>query len=136
MINLGTNDESAFSQPAVFYDDNGKLFDQKLDADGSYEAESAKRLRDAMKDFLKEVRQCNPAAEIIWAYGMLGTPLKDLIEEMLDEYQRESVDAAVRFVELIPATPDTIGSREHPGARCHRQAAELLTAEIKKIKKI
>ena len=136
VINLGTNDESAFSQQAVFYDENGKLFDQKLDADGSYEAESAKRLRDAMKDFLHEVRQCNPAAEIIWAYGMLGTPLKDLIQEMLDEYQRESGDAAVRFVELIPATPDTIGSREHPGVRCHRQAAELLTAEIKKIKKI
>ena len=39
VINLGTNDESAFSQPAVFYDDNGKLFDLKLDADGSFEGD-------------------------------------------------------------------------------------------------
>ena len=136
VINLGTNDESAFSQPAVFCDEDGILFNQKLEVDGSYEAASELRLKQAMKEFLKKVRRCNPMAEIIWAYGMLGTPLKDLIQEMLDGYKKESGDAKVRFVELIPADSDTIGSREHPGVHCHRQAAEILTNEIKKLKKI
>ncbi len=136
VINLGTNDESAFSQPSVFCDETGMLFDQRLEADGSYEAYSAERLRNAMKIFLKKVRHYNGEAEIIWAYGMLGTPLKDLILAAIHEYQKDSGDNKVRFVELIPADDTTIGSREHPGVRCHRQAAGILTAEIKKIKKI
>lgn len=134
VINLGTNDETAFHQPAQYLDEMGILFEQKLEPDETYEAASLKRLEDAMGDFIKKVRYYNPEAYIFWAYGMLGTQLKNAILEVIEKYRKDTDDTKVKFVELIPATPETIGSREHPGAGCHRQAAEILTKELKKIK--
>lgn len=135
VINLGTNDEAAFYQPAQYMDEMGVLFDQKMEMDGTYEVASLKRLENAMEDFIKKVRYYNPGAYIFWAYGMLGTPLKNTILEVIEKYREHTNDTRIKFVELMPATAETIGSREHPGIICHRQAAEILTEELKKIKK-
>ena len=133
VVNLGTNDASAFEQPAIYKDDAGVLFEQKRKEDGSLEEASKRRLQQAIVDFIKTIRRNNERAHILWAYGMLGAPIRDLIAEAVEFYQREYKDDRVSFVALTAATVDTIGSREHPGAVCHRQASEKLTAEIKKL---
>lgn len=34
---------------------------------------------------------------------------------------------------LPAAGPDTMGARQHPGAACHRQAAQVLTERLRSI---
>lgn len=37
------------------------------------------------------------------------------------------------YLALTTATPDTMGARQHPGAACHRQAAQVLTERLRSI---
>ena len=134
-INLGTNDASAFSQPALYKDENGVLFDQRIEADGSLEKASVQRFVEAAMHFLRQVRRCNPDSYIIWGYGMLGSTLKDTIVQTIDLYKEESKDEKIEFMELISANEETFGSREHPGILCHKQAAEKIIKRIKQINK-
>ena len=41
--------------------------------------------------------------------------------------------ASAVMVALPAATPDTMGARQHPGAACHRQAAQVLTERLRSI---
>lgn len=131
VINLGTNDVCSFSQPSAYYDKNGNLFDQIQNADGTYQQASVARLQQAIIRFLKQVRRCNSNAYIVWAYGMLGNALSDDFAQAVCKYQAETSDSNVSYLELDSATPDTYGSREHPGIQCHKQAAEKLISFIK-----
>lgn len=116
IVNIGTNDESAF----------------RLD-DGGYDDEGVKRFKTAVRDFLKKLRKYNPTAEIVWAYGMLGTGFLEYINEAVSVYKEESGDSKVSVLILPEATAETVGSRQHPGAENHREAAEILTVYLKKI---
>lgn len=134
-INLGTNDASAFSQPSTYKDKNGILFDQRMETDGSLEKASVQRFQDAVFYFIKKVRKCNPTAYIIWGYGMLGSTLEDVIVQTIEMYQKESGDERIEFMELVSANIETVGSREHPGFLCHRQAAEKIVERIEQFNK-
>ncbi|MCH3971468.1 MAG: SGNH/GDSL hydrolase family protein [Oscillospiraceae bacterium] len=130
VINLGTNDRGAFDQPPKFRDASGVLFDQKLCADGSMDKACVRRLQHAVVDFLYQLRQCNPGACLMWAYGMLGADLADTLRQAIEAYRAKSGDSNVKFVLLPQATEETIGSRGHPGSENHRQAAEVLAPKI------
>lgn len=114
VVNLGTNDSAAF-----------RLSAQK--------AEIKEKFVEKVKNFLKQLRECNPKAQLIWAYGMLGTELLHPIYEAIELYRMETKDLAVHLLVLPEMTPETAGARSHPGEACHREAAGLLTKYIRSL---
>ena len=133
VVNLGTNDASAFEQPMWEDAETGESFKQHKEADGSYRTEDAKRLMDAVVSFLKLLRSKNKKAHLIWTYGMLGTPIIALLREAVYRYQTEEKDSNVSFVLVPDTTDETVGSRCHPGKKSHERAAAVLADYIKAI---
>ena len=80
----------------------------------------------AVVSFLKKVRERNLKARIIWAYGMAGYEAEEAIKAGIKTYKAESGDERVEYLRLPEVTEMTMGSRSHPGAKCHLEAAEVL----------
>ncbi len=76
VINLGTNDES---------DANKDL--------------PAEEFRQGLYNYLKEVRQYNPDAQILYAYGLVRVGLSQTIEETVAQLQAEG-DAKLHYLQL------------------------------------
>lgn len=133
VINLGTNDESAFHQPEFTVPETGENYKQHLNPDGSHNKEDARRVEDAVTAFLEVVRAKNPKAKIVWVYGMLGYMLTGQITNGIYRYQEKTGDMQVYFRQLPKADAETVGSREHPGVKCHELAAKVLTEILKEI---
>lgn len=131
IINLGTNDASAFHQPAWHDPVTGETFKQHLLPDGSYDPSDLERLKQAIIHFLAFIRRNNPNSFIVWAYGMAGYELTLPIVEAIGEYGRQSKDKKVSFLQLPATTDETVGSRCHPGPKAHEQAAKILTEYLK-----
>lgn len=132
IVNLGTNDFSAFLQPALYTDKKGNLFDQKME-NGIMEIKSANRLKQAIFDFLIKIRKNNPNAKIVWAYGMLGRELADFLKKTIEQFKKDKGDSRIYFLLLEAATNETLGSREHPGYLCHLSAKNKLIDFLKTI---
>lgn len=130
VVNLGTNDESAFHESAWVDDVTGERHKMRENPDGTYNMQDIRAFQQSVKDFLELLRSCNPKAQIIWCYGMLGTGLQLYICEAIAEYMEASGDRRVSYLQLPAVTTETVGSREHPGYLCHRQAAEALADYI------
>ena len=64
---------------------------------------------------------------------MLGDNLLPLIREAVENYAKETADARIHFLQLPDTTPDTVGSRLHPGVKAHRNAARVIEEYLKKI---
>lgn len=126
ILNLGTNDCGAMAQPALRHPETGKLIFQQTDT-----PEGHARISKAVAKALHTARRCNPNALLIWAFGMLGDELRPTLEAGIQQYKAETGDTRVFYLPLPAAVPTTMGSREHPGPACHRQAAEVLTAFLK-----
>lgn len=122
VINLGTNDATAICAAAEL----GQEWAGTLDA-----KEAAEIITAAIRDFLKTVRRCNPGAQILWGYGMLGDNLLPVIREAVENYARETGDSRIRFLQLPDTTPDTVGSRLHPGVKAHRNVAQVIEEYLK-----
>jgi len=122
IINLGTNDAGAMSSPP-WHGPSGMVFQQTGDRD------SLKLLEDSAVDFLKDLRRHNPAAKLVWVYGMIDGPLAPLLEKAISRFRLETGDQAAFYLSLTAATDETMGSRQHPGPLCHQAAAEA-TAEF------
>ena len=95
--------------------------------------EDMRALQQAVKDFIALIRECNPDARIIWCYGMLGTDIQLYLCEAVAEYVEATGDRRVSYLQLPDTTTESVGSREHPGYLCHKQAAEVLAGYIAKI---
>ncbi len=134
IVNLGTNDASAFEQPAWVDGETGTSHKMHKNPDGSYNKEDIGKLQKAVRDFLYTLRECNPGAGIIWCYGMLGAPLQLEICEAISQYAAETDDHRVSYLQLPAANDRTIGAREHPGFLCHRQTAEILAQYIEQLR--
>ena len=80
----------------------------------------------AVVRFLTKVRESNPKAYIVWAYGMADYKAEDAIKEAVEKYKGQKGDERVSYLRLSSVNEETMGSRSHPGAKCHRQAAETL----------
>ena len=104
VVNLGTNDGSAFRQPPWVDPETGRSYQQRTNPDGTRNAEDEEKLRRAIRSFLRTLRRCNPNAHLLWAYGMLGAPLEDLIRGAVETYAREEGDARAHFF-LLPMGP-------------------------------
>lgn len=132
IVNLGTNDASAFNQPAWTDPVTGQSFQQRKEADGTYNAEDLARFEQAVTDFLKMVRKNNPTSHIVWAYGMLGYDLTLAITDAMNTYQRQTGDTNIAFLQLPDTTDETVGSHAHPGEKSHARAAQVVIEYLEK----
>lgn len=132
IVNLGTNDSGAFSQPMWQDPATGETFQQRRSADGAYLPEDLRRFQLAVIAFLGKLREKNPKAYLLWVYGMLGSELSSAIEEAVREYVRTSGDSRASFLELTDAV-ELRGSRDHPGKEAHQLAAMELSQVLKKL---
>lgn len=121
IVNLGTNDVSALHNPAWTDPVTGVVFRQ--DTSPAHRA----KLEQAVVDGLTMLRRCNPGAQLIWAYGMLGSELRPTLEAAVARYCRQTGDRRACFLPLPATQPGDFGARRHPGEKAHRKAAAVLT---------
>lgn len=135
VVNLGTNDTGSFDQPEWIDEKTGEHHKMRKNQDGTLCEEDVALFKDAVREFLHTLRECNKKAHIIWCFGMLGTQLQPAILETVEQFKKDEKDSNVSYLQL-PDTDDTnVGSRQHPGTLCHRQAADVLINYIKTIRK-
>lgn len=106
-----------------------------MNEDGTFNEEDLQDFESAIERFLVKLRTCNPAAHILWAYGMLGTPMMPSIYRAVDAYKKRTRDRNVSVFQLPNTTEETIGSRSHPGLSAHAKAADELTVYLREILK-
>ena len=135
VVNLGTNDASAFNQPPFTIPETGETFKQHKNPDGSFVEEDRERFETAVYDFLKMLRKDNPDAHIVWAYGMIGYEMNFLITNAMNCYQKETGDGNIAFLNLPNTTEETLGARNHPGVKSHERAAKVLVEYLREILK-
>ncbi len=133
VVNLGTNDGGAFNSPEYIDPISGRRTKQHLNDDGSMNEDDLEKFTEKCEHFLGELRYHNPHAKILWAYGMLGTPMEPYILKAIERFKAAQEDENVFYVRLPENTDETVGSRCHPGAKNHAQAAEVLTEKIREI---
>ncbi len=133
IVNLGTNDASAFNQPAWEDSITGQAFQQRRNPDGTYHAEDIARLKQAVIDFLGMIRRNNPKSHIVWTYGMLGYDLTFVLTDAMNVYRKESGDSNLAFLQLPATTEEMVGSREHPGEKSHARAARVLAEYLETV---
>lgn len=133
VVNLGTNDAGAFNSPEWKDEVTGETHKQRLNEDGTYNAEDLKAFEDAVKAFLIKLRKYNKNTHIVWVYGMLGIPMMPSIYRAVDNFTKETGDRKVSVFQLPNTTDETIGSRCHPGILAHEKAAKELSEYIKEI---
>ena len=132
IINLGTNDEGAMNNPPWTDPVTGESHAQRPTP------EHLAALEQKVVDVLKTVRAHNPGAQIVWACGMLSDTngrMPPLLRAAVARYRAETGDGRALYLPLPAATPETLGARQHPGAACHRQAAETLAACLRDLLK-
>lgn len=126
IVNLGTNDAGAMNNPP-WRSPEGQIFRQTGDAEG------LSLLEDAAVAFLKTLRRHNPAAKLVWGYGMIRGPLGPRLEKAVERFRREAGDQDAYYLPLPAATEETMGSRQHPGPLCHQAAAEAAAEFLRSI---
>ena len=112
IINLGTNDANALSKLA-----------------GEKKAAAESELTRCAEALLFQARARNPRAVILWAYGLCGSQVKDLIEQAVDR-RRTAGDEKVYFLPLTDCAGD-VGSRMHPSRTAHRRAAHEICGMLR-----
>ena len=128
ILNLGTNDDGAMGNPPWTDPATGKTYAQRPTPEHLVELEQT------AVDVLKKVRARNPDAWIVWAFGMLGEGrMGAVLRAAVARAAAECGDSRMCYLALPAATPDTMGARQHPGAACHRQAAQVLTERLRSI---
>ncbi|MCM1175986.1 MAG: GDSL-type esterase/lipase family protein [Blautia sp.] len=133
IVNLGTNDASAFDQPAWTDPATGQTFKQHKEPDGTCRREDLLRFEQAVTDFLMMLRRNNPMSHIVWTYGMLGYDLTLAITDAINTYQKTAGDANIAFLQLPDTTESMAGSRMHPGAKSHARAAQIIIEYLRPI---
>ena len=125
VVNLGTNDASAFEQPPLEIPGMG-TFKQRKNEDGTYNKEDIEKFENALINFLKMLRKNNPTSHIVWVYGMLGYNLSLPIADAVNRYREETGDYNNAYINLPNTTRETVGSHMHPGYAAHVVAAKVL----------
>lgn len=110
VINLGTNDDS--------YTQNHK------DRQEEYGA--------AYTEFLKKVREKNPDAKIVCAFGVMGDRLFPYVQLAVDNYTAETGDGNVSTLKFdVQQAADGYSADWHPSITTHDKAAAKLTEYLK-----
>lgn len=117
VVNLGTNDNTGVSVHASGQDINV--------------------VYDDVKAFLKVIRSKNPAAKILWVWGMISLDkIPRVVSKAIKDYKAENKDDFVFSMELpsmgdVEKTEKDKGSRGHPGPRTHEIGAQAIIDFIK-----
>lgn len=113
VINLGTNDASY----------------TKSNKDGK------EQYKQGYIDFLKQVREKNPDAEIFCTLGIMDNTLVKTMAEAMKAYMDETGDQKVHAVQydLQDGNNDGYAADWHPTEATHEKASAKLTEEIKKV---
>ena len=105
VIALGTNDMSKYAS-------EGKTLDD---------------VKTGFADLLTLVRQKNPNAKIVWAYGMMTNSANTLIDEVIT-----AAGGASEGYYSVKLTTNTAGGNEHPYYTAHETMAQELSDFISK----
>lgn len=135
-INLGTNDRGGFYMEPFVDEATGKSYKMNLASEGVPCEEDSKKISNGVKNFLSVVRSNNPDAKIVWATGFMSIPeVMPSIYSGIEEYKTISGDKNIYTLEFqdmsCEVTDEDKGSRQHPGPKTHRLAAEKLVEFIK-----
>lgn len=133
-VNLGTNDNSAFNQPAWIDPKTG--IEYKLNKNG----EDYKKVGDGISSFLEKIRSKNPSSKIVWLWGMLEiAEMEPYILEGVNNYRKLSGDENVFTMKLesnlCEVKEEDKGSRGHPGPLTHKLAAEKIVQFVQEYSK-
>ena len=131
VVNLGTNDATAFHAPAWHAEDRREEFALTLSDSESPDARSLALIRDRVIDFLLTLRRLNPTAHLIWCYGMMGGLIDDCLNDSVAEYRRRTGDNRVHYLRLPDCSDSQLGAFAHPNESGHRAAAERLIATLR-----
>ena len=108
VINLGTNDESAANENLP-----------------------AEEFRQGLYDFLKEVRQYNPEAQILYTYGLVRVKLSQTIEEVVHQLQNEG-DEKIHYLQLAQCESWEL-NLNHTVSSAYGSRGDAITQKIKEI---
>lgn len=133
IVNLGTNDNSAFTSPEWVDPVTGERFKLRCDEQGLPLPQDRQKVEDAAVELLKIIRTHNPKAQIVWCYGMIGGQLGSTLARAVERFAREQQDSRCHFLALPEVTAATMGSRLHPGIGCHQLAAQTLSDFLSKV---
>lgn len=117
IVNLLTNDGNALQSAAGRGESAGTLRLQIIDAGVR---------------FLRQIRQINPKAHIVWAYGMCGHQMLPVLRKIEDEYKKTG-DERFDVVVLPKARADELGAHEHPGIKSHQKCADRLVRHLRAV---
>ena len=115
VINLGTNDGSA-------------LAGLKADELPAARAE----LRARAVELIEAVRARQPKAVIVWAYGLCGHAVEEILRSAVEDVRARG-DLNAHYLSLSDA--ETLGSRMHPSRDAHRRAAAEIVDMLNKLLK-
>lgn len=123
VVNLGTNDSNALTQPAFSVPGTGETF--------RFTQADIPTFEDACLRFLLHLRQKNPHARILWAYGIAGDTLAAPIAAAVRRAAGQGVPVEFLALPNTDSIRGGMGSREHPGPAAHRRMAALLAARLR-----
>lgn len=135
VINLGTNDGGAFQNPEWYDEETGRKNKMYHGTDNKPAKECLGKVQKAVAGFLATVRKNNPTAQILWAYGMMGTVVEEAIKAGIAEYCNAYSDEKVHYLLLEEIKEEQIGARSHPGVLGHKAAAETICRKICEFRK-
>lgn len=136
VINLGTNDASAFEQPPFTIPETGEICKLNKKPDGSYDTEDLMKFEQAVIDFLIMIRKHNKTSHIVWTLGMLGNKIAPSINNAIHSYSEAYNDNNIAFLELPNTLQEDLGSHQHPGVKSHEKAAKVLTEYFQNLWKL
>lgn len=110
---------------------------------GTNDSSYTKNFKDRINEFiegyyklLKQVRNCNPNAEIICSLGVMGQELCPAIEAAATTFINETNDFKIHTMSFdVQAESDGIGTDWHPSIKTHNKIAKQLIKKIEHITK-
>lgn len=142
VVNLGTNDNSGFNQPAWTHPTTGESFKLRRKAadaatsfteypenDADYLEEDKDKVVNAIVDFVKLISRKNPGTPVFWIYGMMGHALWPTIQQAKDILHHDGFTGFDTIL-LPQASSAELGANNHPLAMSHEICAHVVAARI------
>ena len=102
------------------------------DASGTVTGLSKDELKAGVKAFLLEVREKNPNAEIIYAYGMMSSGWMAQIKQVVEEL-RAAGDTHITFLQLQACSGKELGIASHPTAEAYISRGDAIIELIEQL---
>ena len=127
IVNLGTNDAAAFVNPGYTDPETGRFWKMRRLENEELHPDDCAAICGAAVSFLGMLRKDNPAAKILWCYGMMGNDLEPTLRSAV----RMFADPKVSYIALPDTLPGEFGSVDHPGILSHKKTADVLLSAVR-----